>query len=438
MSKSTALHSNSPIEASKSGKSTKGSTSPPTPTANTGARLRSSAPQPREARIERESMGDLAEFISSTAPPGDDEPFPPRMGAGVNGHRGMNGTTRNASGSFTRAGTAATLPQRSESSGGRSRLQARDASIARGDGISDLIDFVRSGPQLEKEVHRISRTVAPFRSTMDSDQMSGAVSARAVDGSMPNPRYSQASASLHSSINSQSALLSSSSKMNKPLPAPGSNNFEDEDAMPKRKQRRVRDMYEIDFSDEEADYEAMTNSRPKPIKEESLAEFLANVPPPPDSSPAPLYMVATKAERLKKKSSSSSIMARFGRRDSGLQPLKPKSSGHDSRSSSRPSQLPSHLPIAVQFTTNTLATYEPTRGPGSDYVSQLDTARNKVTQKKFEPREAVYNTTRTGDLAAFLRSEPPPPSSQPQTFAPALQRDEASTFQRMFGRKKVH
>lgn len=357
----------------------------------------------------------------------------------------MNGTARNASSSTPRVGTATSLPRRAESSAGRSKLQARDAVVPRGDSISDLIDFVRSGPQLEKEAHRIPRTVAPFRSTMDSDQMSGAVGGKAIDASLPDPRYSQASASMHSSINSQSALIASSSKMNKPLPAQKSNDFDDEDMMPKRKTRRVRDMYQIDFSDEEEEYEALANSRPKPVKEESLAEFLANVPPPPDSSPAPIYNTASNSGKIKKKSSSPGLMSRFGRKDSGPQPPpKPKSSGQDSRSAgsrtgSRPPQLPTHTPIAVQFTSNKPATYEPARGPSNDYVSQLDSARNKVAQKSYQPREAVYSTTRTNDLAAFLRSEPPSSmSSQPQTFTPALQKEEASTFQRMFGRKKIH
>lgn len=439
VSKYTGLHSNPPTETPKSAKPTKISRSSPVPAANTGARLRSNAPQPRDARVERESTGDLAEFISSTAPPGSYEPLPPRSASAVNGHRGMNGTARNASGSTTRVGTATSLPRRAESSAGRTRLQARDAVVPRGDSISDLIDFVRSGPQLEKEAHRIPRTVAPFRSTMDSDQMSGAVGGKAIDASLPDPRYSQASTSLHSSINSQSALLSTSAKINKPLPAQSSNNFDDEEPMPKRKQRRVRDMYQIDFSDEEDEYEAVASFRPKPIKEESLAEFLANVTPPPDSSPAPLYVAPSKSEKIKKKSSSPSLMSRFGRRDSGPQPPpKPKSSGQDARPvSSRPPQLPSHTPIAVQFTSNKPATYEPARGPGSDYVSQLDTARRATPKQQYQPREAVYSTARTNDLAAFLR-DTPPSSNQPQTFTPTLQKEEAGAFQRMFGRKKVH
>ena len=179
-------------------------------------------------------MGDLAEFISSTAPPGSYDQLSVRSAPGVNWHRGMNGTARNASDSIPSAGTFISLPRRTESSSGRSKLQARDAAVPRGDGISDLIDFVRSGPQLEKENHRIPRTVAPFRTTLDSDQMTGATGGKAIDASLPEPRSSQTSTSVHSSINSQSALLNNSSKMNKPLPVPSPTNFDDEDMMPIR------------------------------------------------------------------------------------------------------------------------------------------------------------------------------------------------------------
>ncbi|KAG0646166.1 hypothetical protein D0Z07_8338 [Hyphodiscus hymeniophilus] len=439
VSKYTGFHANPTAETPKSTKSNKVSRPTPGPAANMGARLRPNAPQPRDARVERESMGDLAEFISSTAPPGSYEPVPPRTAPAESGYRGINGNARTFSGATARVGTANSLPRRAGSSAGRNRLQARDAVVSHGDSISDLIDFVRSGPQLEKEAHRIPRTVAPFRTTMDSDQMSGAVGGKAIDASLPDPRYSQATESMHSSINSQSALLSSSAKTNRPLPVQSRGKFDEEDMMPKRKQRKVPDMYQIDFSDEEEEYQAATHSRPKPVKEESLAEFLASVPPPPDSSPAPLYTAAPKPGKIKKKSSSTSIMSRFGRRDSGPHPPpKPKSSGHDTRSTGHPPQLPTHTPLAVQFSSSKPATYEPARGPGSDYVSQLDTARNKVVRKNYQPREAVYTTSRTNDLASFLRSEPPPSSSQPQTFTPTLQRDEASAFQRMFGRKKVH
>jgi hypothetical protein len=387
-------------------------------------------------------MGDFAEFIKSTGPTNLYD-NPPRTVSAVNGHRGTNGLARNVSNSEARVSPAASAIRRAESSAGRSKLQARDAVVPRGDSISDLIDFVRSGPQLDNDSHRIPRTVAPFRTTMDSDQMSGAVGGRAVDASLPDPRYSQATASVNSSVNSQSALISNTPKANKSLPIQ-KKDFDEEDTMPKRKTRRVRDMYQIDFSDEDEEYEAFSNT--KPVQEESLADFLRNVPPPPDSAPAPIYDPATiqSSKKIKKKSSTPGLMSRFGRNGSGPQPPpKPMSSGHDSRASvSRTGapQLPSHTPIAVQFTSSSYKapTYEPSHG--GNYLSQVDSARNKVAQKSYQPREAIYTNTRTNDLASFLRDSEPPSAmqAQPQTFAPTLQKEESSTFQRMFGRKKVH
>ena len=413
------------------------------PSSNTGAKLRSNAPQPRDARVDRDSLGDFAEFIRSTGPtnPYDNAP---RTVSTVNAHRGANGRPRNVSNSEPRINSAVSAVRRAESSAGRSKLQARDAVVPRGDSISDLIDFVRSGPQLDNESHRIPRTVAPFRTTMDSDQMSGAVGGRAVDASLPDPRYSQASASVDSSVNSQSALISNTPKANKSFPIQKKQDFDEENMIPKRKTRRVRDMYQIDFSDEEEEYEAFSNTKP-PVKEESLADFLRNVPPPPDSSPAPIYNPAAleASKKIKKRSSTPGLMSRFGRSSSNAQPRsKPNSSSQDSRASApriAAPQRPSHTPIAVQFTSSTPKpqTYSPSQG--GNYLSQVDTARHKVAHKSYQPREAIYTNTRTSDLANFLRDSEPPSAmhSQPQTFTPTLQKEESSTFQRMFGRKKV-
>jgi hypothetical protein len=280
---------------------------------------------------------------------------------------------------------------------------------------------------------------------MDSDQMSGAVGGKATDATLPDARYSQASVSVDSSVTSQSALLNGSSNINKPQPSQTNRDLDMEDHMPKRKTRRVRDMYQIDFSDEEEEYEAVSKSKPKPVQEESLADFLRNVPPPPDPTPVPLIQTASRASSkdVKKKPSTTSIMSRFGRSNSNQQsPSKPKSSGQESRSSlsrSGASQVSNHTPISVQINNN----YKPPTNEsarGGNYVSQVDSARNKVVQKSYQPREAVYPTTRTNDLAAFLRdSEPPTPTqAQPKTFAPTVQKEESSTFHRMFGRKKVH
>jgi hypothetical protein len=371
-------------------------------------------------------------FSSGPTNPYEPTPLPTRSLSTA--QKGVNGR----SGSISNASTvSAPLPKRAQSSAGRNRLQARDPVVSRGDSISDLIDFVRSGPQLDKETHRIPRTVAPFRTTMDSDQMSGAVGGKAIDASLPDPRYgdtrySQAAASVTSSVTSTSALLSSS--RNKPLPSQHVNEFDEEDHMPKRKTRRVKDPYAIDLSDDEEEFEVAHRSKPKPIQEESLADFLRNVPPPPepvtssvfDSVPHP-----SGAKSLKKKSSTPGLMSRFGRNNSSTPSLPTK------KPEAPATRIPTSTPIAAKYST----TYGRDPTQNNTYAAHVDTARNKVVQKSYQPREAVYTpNTRTSDLADFLmRSEPPSSmQTQPKTFVPTVQKEEGSAFQRMFGRKKVH
>jgi len=278
---------------------------------------------------------------------------------------------------------------------------------------------------------------------MDSDQMSGAVGGKAIDASLPDPRYSQASNSVDSSVTSQAPLL-----RNKPLPVHKTNEFDEEDMMPKRKTRRVRDPYAIDFSDDEEEFEALTASRPKPIQEESLADFLRNVPPPPE--PVVTTSVFADVPRppskgLKKKSSSPSIMSRFGRNNSvSSQPSsnpKSRSGPEAARSVSASKPYPSHTPIAAQYSTASNASVFSVNTSASSSPQLNNSSRTKVAQKSYQPREAVYTQSRqTSDLADFFMRNEPPPSMQPQpqAFIPTVHKEEATAFQRMFGRKKVH
>ncbi|CAG8972677.1 hypothetical protein HYALB_00010840 [Hymenoscyphus albidus] len=427
--------------------------------ANIGSKLRPNAPQPRDARtVDRDSIGDFAEFIRSTGPANSYEQAP-RV---LHSHRGANGTPRNYSGAVSRTTTPANLPRRAESSAGRLKLQARDAAVPRGDSISDLIDFVRAGPQVDLQGgHRIPRTVAPFRTTMDSDQMVLAAGGKAIDANLAEPRSSQASNSVQSSVTSQSGLLKNAA-MNKPLPATHHNDFDEPDMMPKRKTRRVRDPYAIEYSDEEEeDY----NPTPKPtMKEESLADFLRNVPPPPsppqvatssvfDSVPEP------PRKDIKKKSSTTALISRFGRRNTDAPPVpkpkisssppqvlqkprtangavqKPKtSSGPESRSTSKHG-VNTNAPVIPNL---------PTPSEGDNHASQADSSRTRVPKKTYQPRDAVAMPMgRSTDLADFLMSHEPPPRAATQPLiltSPTLTspKEESSTFQRMFGRKKVH
>ncbi|CRK46226.1 hypothetical protein BN1723_019939, partial [Verticillium longisporum] len=109
-------------------------------------------------------MIDFADFIRSTGPTGENGPAPLRNG---------NGQVPSVKNSID--------SRRVSSNSNRPRLQARDAAVDSREDNSDLIDFIRRGPPSSHNNPRIPRHVAPFRSTMDSDQMTGAIGGKAID-----------------------------------------------------------------------------------------------------------------------------------------------------------------------------------------------------------------------------------------------------------------
>lgn len=385
------------------------------------------APQAREARIPRESLQDFADFIRSTGPPGDKN---------AQYNRGNTGpATAGRSTVPTHVAKSASIDSRRTNLTSQSRFQARDAAVNPSSESSDLIDFIRRGPPNSNGNNpRIPRHVAPFRTTMDSDQMqmTGAVGGRAVDAVLPSIRSSEASTNITetsapSSMNSQSALLNKANRA--PQQFPG-NNFDEDDMMPKRTRRRVRDPYAIDFSDEdEEDYEIIP--KPKVKQEESLIDFLNNYPPPPEPTPQPVAIP-------KKKSSAPNLIARL--RSSGNSSSKSSSNGQpkglnptDSRSlNSRagPNANRGYTPIVVPTGAEKYGGEvrpPPTAPSGST---------GRVPMKKFEPRDAHSTNTRTSDLASFLRDSEPPPQTVAVASLPTPTETKSSGFSRMFERRK--
>lgn len=324
--------------------------------------------------------------------------------------------------------------RRVSSNSTRNRYQPREAAIDR-KGNSDLIDFIRQGPP-GAAVNRIPKSVAPF---MDDDFGGAPVApgGRAVDATIPDIRYSQASThetdasmpSIHSSINSNTALLKSKGAS----PATSSKMFDDDDMVPKRKTRRVKDPYAIDFSDEEDDDDDfMTTPKPPAKKEESLAEFLRNYEPPPEPV-APPMPVSQKVP--KKKASAPSLIGRFTRGSNSNHPNNGSVSqspfSSDTRSiSSRNGAKGGYIPIQVSMP------------PGYDKYGQVDRppmphssgSAGRVPMKKFEPREPVSNVGRTSDLAAFLRNSEPP--LEPVVQQPVRQEESSGGFAKIFSRRK--
>ena len=450
----------SPMASGRRNSANTAAPSGPVPRAPTGLAVstgRMSGAQARDARIPAESTSDFAEFIRSTGPAG--------------GSKSYAASKTNVPPKSPTATTDKQNAHRASMMSGRTRQQPREAAVPEGRGDNaDLVDFIRQGPPTATTGHRIPRHVAPFRTTQDSDQMSGAMGGRAVDATIPDIRNSQGSTnatessmpSMQSSVNSKSALLMGKGHQ-------GSYNggrmpVDDEMAMmmPKRKTRRVRDPYAIDFSDEEDFDDEMADhitEKPRiPAKEESLAEFLRNYNPPPEPVSPP------ESKAPKRKVSAPSLINRFTRgskdsrdKDSGV-PRTPTGSsfrgqnGAPPLSPSSPTGSKRHVPIQVNMQSSYDRYGQPLDGSrigDIDVVSNgnSDGMRNgrprvassasngarRVPMKRFEPRDAVNSRSQTADLAAFLRDSAPPPTEVAR--APSRQ-DDSTGISRVFGRRK--
>lgn len=396
-------------------------------------------------------MAEFAEFIRSTGPAGANV-------AATNASSGV-GRARNpgsVSNISIEAGRASTT-----SNPNRPKLQARGAAVDYKDDNSDLIDFIRRGPPSTPGHPRIPRTVAPFRTTMDSDQMSGAVGGKAVDAQLgeldlrssrasTNATESSVPPSIQSSVNSHSALLA----RNKPV------SYDAMDAdmpIPKRKTRRVRDPYAIDLSDEELEEDDVAPA-PKPkrvqTQEESLIDFLKNYAPPPEPTVQPFNLTQTRNTlKPKKKASAPSLMARLTRRDSaqssngvsarpaspGMPPLPAAPRGLASRASAgKTGHIPIHVnvPGGADVYTPPARTSSRTAGLALGGGGGPGAMGGRVPMKKFEPREAVSVSSRgTSDLADFFKNSGPPPGMGPQVPGPG-EREEANGISKVFTRRK--
>ncbi|PFH55402.1 hypothetical protein XA68_18404 [Ophiocordyceps unilateralis] len=385
---------------------------------------RATGPQARDARTPAESIADFAEFIKSTGPPAERGPASPRL------VKTPTGTTRSGLDSHPPMSTA-----------NRNRQQPREAVVDGKTDSSDLIDFIRQGPPiLATNNPRIPRHVAPFRSTMDPDQLTNG-GGMAVDATIPEIRYSQGSTnltdnsmpSMQSSINSNSALL----KKAAPVPTMG---VDDDAPMPARKQRRVRDPYAVDVSDDDDDDDGDVGTLKPPVKkEESLAEFLRNYEPPPEPPSQPPWRMP------RKKASAPSLIGRLTRRESRDMPspvkMPPPPPKQDSRSlNSRAGGKGGYIPIQVSMPSG-YDKYGPTDGLASMPRVTTAASAGRVPMKRFEPREAAVSKSQTSDLAAFLRDSVPPDSGRVAAVrAPSgrnsSRQDDGNGLSKMFGRKK--
>nr|POE56315.1 hypothetical protein CFP56_50859 [Quercus suber] len=259
----------------------------------------------REPRVMTESTRDFADFIRSTGPQKEPVVVPllspanrsttslhSLRSAHINGSRASLVERRK---SLTKSTMDAqnippvpVIPPGTSGSNrvGRWSVQPRGATTQHA-GYSDFIDFIRSGPA-DPGQHRISRTVAPFRSTMDSDQLNDM--GRRINGSAPldltlntnfgairgsdrysvvSPMSSDPSPQLVHPAHSGGPPRLSGVVPNLDSPVNGE---------PGKKRSRIKDpyaAYALDLEDDDDDHlTALPNGNSNPRQEESLADFL--------------------------------------------------------------------------------------------------------------------------------------------------------------------
>lgn len=332
----------------------------------------------------------------------------------------------------------------------RLKYQARDAKVPRTADSSDLIDFIREGPPRAPGEHRIDRHVAPFRTTMDSDDLNALAPPPELDSKGRNSDGSAQESnvtvkSMPSSMNSRTGLLDSMNRaagkpMNGASAVPKQPVIPETDGMPQRTRRRVRDPYAIDFSDEEDEMEEFQAPQKRRTDEESLVDFLRNTAPPPGMTTQPILAAIPSptqpdtASMIKRTGSSSKLkdfLPGGGSSHKGIS----STNGNGVSSAGRPTNTAREESPHLTQTGSKLDRYKPTSPTHAAHVD-----RNRTQNKsRVQPRDAAtgINSSNTADLAAYLKNSGPPPgmNDKPvQKFNTSLQKDQAG-FMKFFQRR---
>lgn len=369
---------------------------------------RSAVGGPRDARPERNTTRDLADYVRSTGP-SDERQLAQALG------------TRPATGGATTRGgvradgvpvapTTSSDAERSKSMSDRPlnrlKFQARDARPARNAETAELIDFIREGPPRTAGDHRIDRRVAPFRTTMDSDDLNALAPPPEANGRGSTASQTESAVtakSVQESTNSRTALLESTNRINGAHTV-GNNiprKMMESNGMPPRTRRKVRDPYAIDDSDDDLLEEEITKPKPR-NQEESLIDFLRNTAPPPGMAPQPILAAVPQTQEkadVKRRPSNSKLRDVLNRQGSV-----PNKTGQKMNGNSNAREVSPHLTQVG----SKIDKYRPTQTTHAAHVE-----RNRM--RKAEARDPTMSGSGgTGDLAAFLKSSGPPESPKMQ------------------------
>lgn len=253
----------------------------------------------RESRINAESTRDIAEFIRSTGPTNEPKPVLPFVSTKLPSNYSSPFRSSSVSSGKNSRGLTASQSADSKSStstGGRRRpyMEPRNAAVTPANDTADLIDFIRQGPpsSMNGQQPRIPRTVAPFRTTMDSEDFGGLgerESETSLNQSLGHTSVNSRTGLLPSTSVQQTAAISSNSPQ-RTVPSTtalsNSTNVSSSvpDMEPTRKRYRVKDPYAIDSDDEDEDL--LTALPHQKARKETLTEFLKAMEEESDSRPS--------------------------------------------------------------------------------------------------------------------------------------------------------
>jgi hypothetical protein len=407
----------------------------PTPTASRSPSIRSSGglkPLAREPRIRAESMRDFADFIRSTGPTkGEDRPVQSFVTLTGASGKSTNGSLAAATGLGRKlslrqgAGHSRSSSVVADGPSAKSRAHMEPRSPAGQRGANDdLIDFIRQGPPSSNNgQHRIPRSVAPFRTTVDSDQFERMLDENGNFESGYGSQVSTVSKQSNHTSNSRTGLLPDAHVVqpaysNNPQMLSGS--MANPEPHIQRTRRRIKDPYAIDISDEEDDDEEeedLLTALPKnggsaKQKDESLMDFLNSMEPPSNSEPKPFNLSPATIAAAK---------ARAAANASNTAPPSTSSSAATARNGSAPR---SNRPAAA--------------GPPMFSTSVASNAprayKPRLQARAAGARDALADRTATNDLADFLRTSGPPP----EPSLPPSRKEETKRSAARFWRKKTY
>ncbi|RMZ89152.1 hypothetical protein DV736_g3622, partial [Chaetothyriales sp. CBS 134916] len=391
--------------------------------AQAGFKPRSPLGVPRDARPERNTTRDLADYARSTGPTTDAQ-LPQALGAIPRAHRYTS-----SAGALRPNGLAATplgprsansLPSSNTAkSTNRLHYQARDPRPARGAGTTELIEFIREGPPRTPTDHGPDRHLAPFRSPMDTEDINYV---RASVGSARNSSVLTAR-SVQGSTNSRTGLLDSQKSTNRAngvnsaSPGIAQQTIPELDRMPAKKRMAPRDPYAIDDSDDEALEEELARAPPK---QESLIDFLRNTAPPPGMSTQPVLAAVPGADNKPdaKPSASPSKLRELVGRSNSITYTQSSRLGRSTKPSNGARESSPHLTQVG----SKLDKYRPTQTTHAAHVE-----RNRQ-RARTEPRTTSTLQTGTSDLADYLRNtgpvEPAGPSEGYARYRSSVTKDQ--------------